>query len=84
LDPDDPRREQSTVRAADAWWADGQPDAIRRRLLDEIAFNDQFAAHRLRMVSHDMSAATDWDAASRRLSWVELEQRRIYGPREAS
>jgi hypothetical protein len=57
---------------------------MRNRLLAEIEFNDRFAAWRLRMLSNDLSAATDWDAASRRLSWVELEQRRIYGPREAS
>jgi hypothetical protein len=83
LDPDDPRRWQSTVRAADAWFSEGQPDVIRERLLADIAFNDGFTAHRLRMVSNDLSAAQDWRAASHRRMWAELERLRRYEP-EAS
>jgi hypothetical protein len=77
---DDQRRWHSTIRAADCWWLDGQPEAIRRRLLDEIEFNDRFAAWRVRMLSNDLSTATDWDTASRRRSWVELERLRSYVP----
>jgi hypothetical protein len=78
LDPDDPRRWQSTVRAADAWWREGQPDQIAIRLRDEIEFNDRFAAWRLRMVSNDLSTAEDW---SRIASWTpiaELRRLRTY------
>jgi hypothetical protein len=78
LDPDDPLRWQSMQRAADAWFLDGTDDAIRNRLLAEIEFNDRFAAWRIRMLSNDLSAATDWVAASRRRSWVELERLRSY------
>jgi hypothetical protein len=78
LDPDDPRRWQSMQRAADAWHADGTDEAIRNRLLAEIAFNDRFAAWRICMLSNDLSSATDWVAASRRRSWVELERLRSY------
>jgi hypothetical protein len=79
LDPDDPRRWKSTVRAAEAWWREGQPDQIAIRLRDEIEFNDRFAAWRLRMVSNDMSAALDWTAESRLPSWAELQRLRQYG-----
>jgi hypothetical protein len=78
LDPDDLRRWLSTVRAANAWYADGRPDVIRRRLLDELEFNDDFASWRLRRVSTDLAAAQDWTEASRRRSWVELERLRRY------
>jgi hypothetical protein len=32
------------------------------------------------MLSNDLSTATDWDTASRRRSWVELERLRSYVP----
>ena len=84
LDPDDPRRGQSTVRAADAWYADGTAEAMRNRLLAEIEFNDRFSAWRMRALSHDLSGATDWVAASRRASWAELQRLRMYEPGVAS
>jgi hypothetical protein len=84
LDPDDPRRWQSTVRAADAWWREGQPDQIAIRLRDEIEFNDRFAAWRIRMLSNDLSAALDWTAESRLPSWAELQRLRQYGTEAAA
>ena len=67
-------------KLTDAWFLDGTDDVIKHRLLAEIEFNDKFAAWRIRMLSNDLSAATDWDAASHRLSWVELERLRHYEP----
>jgi hypothetical protein len=60
LDPDDPRRWQSTVRAADAWYAEGTDEAIRARLLDELEVADLLARWRVRMAGHDVRGDTDW------------------------
>jgi hypothetical protein len=60
LPPVDPRKFGSTVRAAECWRVDGTDDAIRRRLLDELRFADEFAAWRLRMMSWDLAEAEDW------------------------
>jgi hypothetical protein len=60
LDPDDPRRWQSTVRAADAWYAEGTDEAIRSRLLDELEVADLIARWRVRMAGHDVRGDTDW------------------------
>jgi hypothetical protein len=72
------------ARAALRWHLDGQPEAVRERLLAEIEFNDRFSAWRMRALSHDLSGATDWVAASRRASWAELQRLRMYEPGMAS
>lgn len=51
LDPTDPRRFASVVRAAEAWRLDGEPDAVRQRLRDD----DLLARARIRLVSYDLS-----------------------------
>jgi hypothetical protein len=59
LDPDDPRRQLSMQRAADAWWRDGQPDAMRARLIDELADADLYARWRVRLAGIDIREAVD-------------------------
>jgi hypothetical protein len=59
LVPDDPRRFASVVRAAECWRIDGN-DAIRARLLDELADADLYTRWRVRMASHDVRGDTDW------------------------
>jgi hypothetical protein len=60
LPPVDPRKFGSVVRAAECWRLDGTDDVLRWRLLDEIRFNNEFAAWRLRMLSADLSDGEDW------------------------
>jgi hypothetical protein len=65
LDPADARRYQSMRRAADAWWRDGQPDEIRRRLLAELdaaaTLADLLARWRVRTAGLDVhEAIEDW------------------------
>ncbi|HET6753777.1 MAG TPA: hypothetical protein VFH23_07480 [Jiangellaceae bacterium] len=60
LPADDPRRFASVVRAAEAWRRDGEPDAIRARLLDELDVCDLLARWRVRMAGHDVRGDTDW------------------------
>jgi hypothetical protein len=60
---DDPRRLASTVRAADCWWSEGQPEAIKARLRDEIEVADLLARWRVRMAGHDVrDSLDDWMA----------------------
>jgi hypothetical protein len=50
----------SIARAALAWLLDGQPDAIRGHLRDELATADELARWRVRMAGHDVRGDTDW------------------------
>jgi hypothetical protein len=84
LDPDDTLRWQSTIRAADAWWAEGQPNAIRARLLDELADDDALVRWRLRHMSWDLSEAADWSAIANLTPIAELRRLRLYGTEVAS
>ena len=60
LPPDDPRRWASMRRAADCWWAEGQPAVIRSRLLDEFEVADLLARWRVRAAGDDVRGDTDW------------------------
>jgi hypothetical protein len=79
LPADDPRRFASVVRAAEAWRRDGAPDAIRDRLLREVAENNWLTAWRLRRLSGDLSEAEDWKAIARWTPMAELRRLRAYG-----
>lgn len=76
LEPTDPRKFASVVRAAEAWRQDGTDEAIATRLHAEFADNDRLAAWRLRQMSHDLSAGLDWRAQAQQPSFDELQQRR--------
>lgn len=76
LPDSDPRKVASCVRAAELWRSDGEPDAIRARLLEDLEQTERYLAHRIREASKDVSDAHDWAAASRRVSWAELQRRR--------
>ena len=78
--PVDPRKLGSTVRAAECWRVDGTDDAIRRRLLDELRFADEFAAWRLRMMSWDLAEAEDWSEMAGSID----RSRRVRAVRDAS
>lgn len=73
----DPRRLASMRRAADLWWADGQPEAIAERLDQE----DREVRARLRAMSGDLSDATDWQTVAAEPTHAELIQRRRELPR---
>ncbi|HET6755939.1 MAG TPA: DUF2742 domain-containing protein [Jiangellaceae bacterium] len=62
LDDLDPRRFASVVRAAERWRIDGTDDAIRNRLLDELADADMFVRWRVREAGLDVHGrgSTDW------------------------
>ena len=59
LRPDDPRRWRSTVRAADAWWAEGRPSAIADRLREEVTIGDLIARWRVRLIGWDVREVVD-------------------------
>ena len=56
----DARRWASVIRAAECWRLDGTDEAIRDRLLDELAVADLLARWRVRMAGHDVRGDTDW------------------------
>jgi hypothetical protein len=62
----DPRRLASIVRAAEAWRLDGEPAAVRARLLrhreEVLKEAERLAVDRLRQLSYDLAGATDWKA----------------------
>ena len=66
LASDDPRSLASIVRAAEAWRLDGEPEAVRARLLSQreevLEEADRLAVDRLRQLSYDLAGATDWTA----------------------
>lgn len=76
LDDTDPRKVAACVRAAEAWRQDGEPDAIRAQVLDDLAQIERYFAYRMRQASKDLRDGHDWAAASRRVSWAELQRRR--------
>jgi hypothetical protein len=69
LDPLDPRRFASVVRAAECWRLDGTGDAIRERIERQLLVADtiaeQIAVSRLRALSWDLSAGEDWTEVER-------------------
>ncbi|HET6918358.1 MAG TPA: hypothetical protein VFI46_02715 [Jiangellaceae bacterium] len=60
LPANDARRFASVIRAAECWRLDGTNEAIRDRLLDELAVADLLARWRVRMAGHDVRGDTDW------------------------
>jgi hypothetical protein len=61
LATDDPRKFASVVRAAEAWYRDGEADAIRQRIIQDLADNDMLARWRVRMAGRDVHEAVgDW------------------------
>jgi hypothetical protein len=62
LDNLDPRRFASVVRAAECWRVDGTDDAIRGRLLDELADADLYTRWRVREAGLDVHGrgSSDW------------------------
>lgn len=75
LDPVDPRRFASVVRAAECWRLESEPDAVRRRLAED----DALVQLRIRLASLDVSAATDWSARASLTPIAELQRLRLYG-----
>jgi Protein of unknown function (DUF2742) len=57
LDPLDPRRFASVVRAAECWRLDGTDDNIRIRLRAELDEADLYVRWRVRMAGLDVHAA---------------------------
>jgi hypothetical protein len=61
LDPVDPRRFASVVRAAECWRLEGTHEAVRARLADELAVAELFARYRVRAAGLDVRTAIgDW------------------------
>jgi hypothetical protein len=78
LDPTDPQRFASVVRAAECWRLEGTDQALVDRFLREIAENNWLCAWRLRRLSGDLSEAGDWSAISRWTPIAELQRLRQY------
>ena len=60
LPASDLRKSGAVARAAMCWHRDGTDEAMRARLLDELADADLFARWRVRMAGHDVRGDTDW------------------------
>jgi hypothetical protein len=75
----DARRFASLVRAAECWRLDGERDAIRDRIITELAQNNWLTAWRLRRLSGDLSEAEDWKAIASWTPIAELKRLRAYG-----
>ena len=76
LDPDDPRRWASVIRAAACWRHESRLDVIDERMQAELERVDQLATERVRAASHDVSGALDWNALAAEPTHDELAQRR--------
>ena len=63
LDAVDPRRFASVVRAAECWRSEGEPDAVRARLKQELAESDRLVIARLGSAHDDVHGDTDWSLA---------------------
>jgi hypothetical protein len=50
----DPRRFAAVVRSAECWYQEGTDDAIRARLIQELADNDMLARYRIRQAGLDV------------------------------
>jgi hypothetical protein len=57
LDPTDPRRIASMVRAAECWRQEGEPEAISARLIAEFEVADLLARYRVRTAGLDVHEA---------------------------
>jgi hypothetical protein len=78
LAANDARRFASAVRAAECWRLEGTDEALRDRILREIAENNWLTAWRLRRLSGDLSDAEDWNAIARWTPIAELQRLRQY------
>jgi hypothetical protein len=83
LDPADPRRFASVIRAAECWRTEGEPEVIAERLQRELADNNWLTAWRLRRLSGDLSEAEDWSAIASWTPLAELQRLRTYEPEAA-
>jgi Protein of unknown function (DUF2742) len=59
LPASDPRKFAAVVRAAECWYRDGEADAIRQRIVQDLADNDMLARWRVRAAGHDVHDAVD-------------------------
>jgi hypothetical protein len=66
----------SLLRAALVQLRSKQADVIEADLRRDLAADDLLVLARVRLASYDVSDACDWQAASRRPTWAELERRR--------
>ena len=76
LEPTDPRRWASVIRAAACWRDSCRLESIDERIQAELERVDQLAVERVRAASHAVAGAADWNALAAEPTHADLAQRR--------